>query len=160
MERNQLSFGYIKTEGIGTQCELDVYELIRDYGLQVVYTEDVFMHYIMLREHQPILFDLKGDLNDIWKIQGAGRLIGTTVRTFIVSGEDAIQRLHSIKLQIRRKYAIPCEFDRLREMSYPNFMHAADNYEQVEQDIRVLIPSQLKLCQEVNGVHAISQKTW
>ena len=160
MKKNQLSFGYIKTEGIGTQCEFDTYELIRASKLQVIHQEDVFMHYIMLREHQPILFDLKGDLNDIWKIQGAGRLIGTTVRAFIVTGEDAIQKLYSIKLQIRAKYAVPCEFDRPKEMSYPNYIHAADNYEQVEQDIRVLIPSKLKLCQATNGIHPISKRVW
>lgn len=61
MEKKQLSFGYIKAEGIGTQCELDVFHLIHTHGLHVIHEEDVFMHYIMLREHQPILFDLRGD---------------------------------------------------------------------------------------------------
>lgn len=160
MEKKQLSFGYIKAEGIGTQCELDTYALIHSHGLKIIHQEDVFMHYATLREHQPILFDLKGDLNDIWKIQGAGRLIGSTIRAFIVSGENAIKKLYDIKLEIRQKYALPREFDRDNEISYPNYIHAGDNYEQVEQDIRVLIPSKLKLCQEVNGIHPISVKTW
>lgn len=60
------------------------------------------MNYIKLIEHQPILFDLKGDLNDIRKIQGTGRLIGTTVRSLLVLGEDAIQQSFDTKLNIRR----------------------------------------------------------
>ena len=70
------------------------------------------MDYLRLREHQPILFDIKGDLNDIWKIQGAARLIGTTVRTFGVIGVDAVDALMDVKMAIRDRFAVPCEFDR------------------------------------------------
>ena len=160
MEKNQLSFGYIKSEGIGTACEQDTYDLIAEQNLIITYQEDVFMRYILLREHQPILFDLKGDLNDIWKIQGAARLIGTTVRTFIVVGDRAIPKLHRIKLTIREKYALPCEFDREHEMSYPNFIHASDDYAQVESDIRALLPKKLSLCQHFNGVHRNTKPVW
>ena len=160
MGKSQLSFGYIKAEGIGTQCELETRELIHFNELEIIHEQDVFMSYILLREHQPILFDLKGDLNDIWKIQGAARLIGSTVRTFMVFGEDAIIKLYAIKLAIRKKYAVPCEFDRQKGMSYPNFIHAADDYEQVEQDIRVLVPSKLSSCQTINGRHPITKRVW
>ncbi len=63
MEKKQLSFGNIKTEGIGTQCEFDVFHLVHACGLYIIHEEDVLMHCIMLREHQPILFDLKGESN-------------------------------------------------------------------------------------------------
>ena len=90
MTNKELSFGYIKSEGIGGPCEVEVRRQIEQHDLELLWAKDVFMDYLRLREHQPILFDIKGDLNDIWKIQGAARLIGTTVRTFGVIGVDAV----------------------------------------------------------------------
>jgi hypothetical protein len=156
----QLSFGYIKAEGIGNQCETEVRKLLGKSKLETVWETDVFMSYIKLREHQPILFDLRGELNDIWKIQGAARLIGTTVRTFGVFGDNAISRLMDIKMTIRSQFAVPCEFDRENEISYPNFMHAADDEEQVEQDVRILTPSHLAFCVATNGSHKLTRRVW
>ena len=156
----QLSFGYIKAEGINNKCEREVRRKIKDEGLKIVFEKDVVIKYGDLRKHQPILFDLKNDINDIWKIQGAARLIGSTVRCFIVSGEDAINKLHKIKLEIRKKYALPCEFDRENQKSYPNYMHASDDKEQVEQDIRILLPEMLQYCIEVNGEHITTKTIW
>lgn len=159
-KEKQLSFGYIKTEGIGNNCEKDVKEKIAQADLKVVLERDILVDYFSLRKHQPILFDLDGGLDDVWKIQGAARLIGSTVRGIVVVGEDAIAKLFRIKLEIRRKYALPCEFDRILGVSYPNFMHAADNKEQVEQDIRVLVPDLLQFCIETNGSHQIKDRVW
>jgi hypothetical protein len=118
------------------------------------------MSYLNLREHQPILFDIRGDLNDIWKIQGAARLIGTTVRTMGVLGIEAIDRLMDVKLSIRDQFALPCEFDREKQMSYPNYMHAADDREQVEQDVKILVPEELPIVQQYNGVNRLTKRVW
>jgi hypothetical protein len=158
--RKEISFAYIKSEGIGTECEEEVYKLIDDQGLDILWVTDVFMHYMELRAHQPILFDLKGDLDDIWKIQGAARMIGKPVRTLTMLGEDAISRTFDIKTQIRREYALPCEFDRTHEISYPNYMHAADNLAQVENDVRVLLPDRLVFLRSINGEHPIEEAIW
>lgn len=141
----EVSFAYIKSEGVATTCEDDVYCELNERNLEIIQVKDIFMNYIKLREHQPILFDIKGDLNDIWKIQGAARLIGTTVRTLLVEGDDAIKQTFDAKLKIRQKYALPCEFDRENEMSYPNYLHASDNKAQAQHDVRVLLPDSLPL---------------
>lgn len=156
----ELGFSYIKSEGIGGQCEKEIYDEFDKHDLVIVHIKDLFVSYLKLREHQPILFDIKGDLNDIWKIQGAARLIGSTVRSMLVLGEDSIEKTFDIKQHIRKRYALPCEFDRENEMSYPNFMHAADNKAQVENDVRVLIPEKLEYLRTVNGVHEINEKVW
>lgn len=143
MANKELSFGYVKSEGIDGPCEAEVRRQIEQHDLELLWTRDVFMDYLRLREHQPILFDIKGDINDIWKIQGAARLIGTTVRTLGVVGVDAVDALMDVKMTIRDQFAVPCEFDRERQVSYPNYMHAADDMEQVEQDIKILIPEKL-----------------
>ena len=98
MTSKELSFGYIKSEGIDNACETEVRQQIKLHDLELLWTRDVFMDYLRLREHQPILFDIKGDLNDIWKIQGAARLIGTTVRTIGVVGVEAVNALMDINL--------------------------------------------------------------
>lgn len=157
---HEVGFVYIKSEGLETTCESDVYQELADRGLEIVQAKDIFMSYIKLREHQPILFDIKGDLNDIWKIQGAARLIGTTVRSLLVAGNDAIQQSFDTKLHIRNRYALPREFDREKEMSYPNYIHAADNRAQVQNDIKVLLPESLEFVQEVNGDHQITTRVW
>lgn len=157
---HEISFAYIKSEGIDTTCEQDVYNELEQRELELLQIKDVFVQYIMLREHQPILFDLKGDLNDIWKIQGAARLIGTEVRTLLVTGDDAIEKTFDAKINIRNKYALPCEFDRENEMSYPNYMHAADNKAQVQNDVKVLLPASLDLVQSVNGDHQMNVPIW
>ena len=136
MANKELSFGYVKSEGIDGPCEAEVRRQIEQHDLELLWTRDVFMDYLRLREHQPILFDIKGDINDIWQIQGAARLIGTTVRTLGVVGVDAVDALMDVKMTIRDQFAVPCEFDRERQVSYPNYMHAADDMEQVEQDIQ------------------------
>lgn len=160
MSSHEISFAYIKSEGIDTTCEADVYHELAERELEIVQIKDMFMSYIKLREHQPILFDIKGDLNDIWKIQGAARLIGTTVRTLLIQGDGAIQQTFDTKLKIREKYALPKEFDREKEMSYPNYMHAADNKAQVQNDVKVLLPQDLSLVQQVNGDHPMTTKIW
>jgi len=157
---HEISFVYVKSEGIDTTCEQDVYDALAARELEIVQVKDVFMHYIKLREHQPILFDLKGDLNDIWKIQGASRLIGSTVRTLLVQGQDAIQQSFDTKLDIRKKYALPKEFDREKEMSYPNYMHAADNKSQVQNDVKILLPDRLAQVQAINGDHQLTSEVW
>ena len=106
----EVSFAYIKSEGVATTCEYDIYREFAERDITIIKVEDIFMSYIKLRKHQPILFDIRGELNDIWKIQGAARLIGTTVRTLLVEGNDAIKQTFDTKLCIRRKYALPCEF--------------------------------------------------
>lgn len=156
----EISFSYIKAEGIDGSCEKDVFDEIDRRNLELIQVKDVFMGYLKLREHQPILFDIKGDLNDIWKIQGAGRLIGSTVRTILTQGDDAISQMFDVKMDIRDRYALPREFDRESEMSYPNYMHAADNRAQVENDVRVLLPDNLELVQGVNGINPIRQSIW
>ncbi len=160
MTSKELSFGYIKSEGIDNACEAEVRQQIKLHDLELLWTRDIFMDYLRLREHQPILFDIKGDLNDIWKIQGAARLIGTTVRTIGVVGVEAVNALMDIKLSIRNEFALPCEFDRERQISYPNYMHAADNMEQVEQDVKILIPEKLPLVHQYNGVHKLTKQVW
>ena len=157
---HELGFSYIKSEGIGGECEEEVYDEFEKNDLEIVYARDLFVNYLKLRKHQPILFDIKGDLNDIWKIQGAARLIGSTVRSMLILGDDSIEKTFDIKQRIRKKYAVPCEFDRENETSYPNFMHAADNRAQVENDVRVLIPDKLEYLRSVNGMHEIDQEIW
>lgn len=76
---HEVSFAYIKSEGISNTCEEDVYQELSERNLDIVQVKDIFINYLKLRRHQPILFDIKGDSNDIWKIQGSARLIGTTV---------------------------------------------------------------------------------
>lgn len=68
MTNKELSFGYVKSEGIGGSCEVEVCRQIEQRDLELLWVKDVFMDYLSLREHQPILFDIKGGLNDIWKI--------------------------------------------------------------------------------------------
>lgn len=160
MANKELSFGYVKSEGIDGPCEAEVRKQIEQHDLELLWTKDVFMDYLRLREHQPILFDIKGDLNDIWKIQGAARLIGTTVRTLGVIGIDAVDALMDVKMSIRDQFALPCEFDREKQVSYPNYMHAADDMEQVEQDIKILIPEKLPLAHQYNGVHKLTKRVW
>ena len=160
MANKELSFGYVKSEGIDGPCEAEVCKQIERHDLELLWTKDVFMDYLRLREHQPILFDIKGDLNDIWKIQGAARLIGTTVRTLGVVGVDAVDALMDVKMTIRDRFALPCEFDREKQVSYPNYMHAADDMEQVEQDIKILIPEKLPLAHQYNGVHKLTKRVW
>lgn len=160
MSCKEIGFGYIKQEGIAGPCEEEVYRQLERRDMEILWVKDVFMDYLKLREHQPILFDLRGDLNDIWKIQGAARLIGTTVRTVGILGPNAISELFDIKLSIRGQFALPCEFDRERQMSYPNYMHAADNREQVQQDIKVLVPEELAAVQQCNGVHPLTKGVW
>ena len=160
MANKELSFGYVKSEGIDGPCEAEVCKRIERHGLELLWIKDVFMDYLRLREHQPILFDIKGDLNDIWKIQGAARLIGTTVRTLGVVGVDAVDALMDIKMTIRDRFALPCEFDREKQVSYPNYMHAADDMEQVEQDIKILIPEKLLLAHQYDGVHKLTKRVW
>lgn len=160
MANKELSFGYVKSEGIDGPCEAEVRRQIEQHDLELLWTRDVFMDYLRLREHQPILFDIKGDINDIWKIQGAARLIGTTVRTLGVVGVDAVDALMDVKMTIRDQFALPCEFDRERQVSYPNYMHAADDMEQVEQDIKILIPEKLPLARQYNGVHKLTKRVW
>ncbi len=160
MANKELSFGYVKSEGIDGPCEAEVRRQIEQHDLELLWTRDVFMDYLRLREHQPILFDIKGDINDIWKIQGAARLIGTTVRTLGVVGVDAVDALMDVKMTIRDQFAVPCEFDRERQVSYPNYMHAADDMEQVEQDIKILIPEKLPLARQYNGVHKLTKRVW
>lgn len=58
------------------------------------------------------------------------------MRTLGVVGVDAVDALMDVKMTIRDQFAVPCEFDRERQVSYPNYMHAADDMEQVEQDIQ------------------------
>jgi hypothetical protein len=157
---HEISFAYIKSEGIDTTCEEDIYSEIVARELEIIQVKDIFMNYIKLREHQPILFDLKGDLNDIWKIQGAARLIGTTVRTALVQGDDAIQRTFDTKVDIRERYALPKEFDRDAEMSYPNYMHAADNKAQVQNDVKILLPDSLEQVMLINGDHQMTTAVW
>ena len=159
MANKELSFGYVKSEGIDGPCEAEVRRQIEQHDLELLWTRGVFMDYLRLREHQPILFDIKGDINDIWKIQGAARLIGTTVRTLGVVGVDAVDAL-DVKMTIRDQFAVPCEFDRERQVSYPNYMHAADDMEQVEQDIKILIPEKLPLARQYNGVHKLTKRVW
>lgn len=160
MANKELSFGYVKSEGIDGPCEAEIRKQIERHDLELLWTKDVFMDYLRLREHQPILFDIKGDLNDIWKIQGAARLIGTTVRTLGVVGVDAVDALMDVKMTIRDRFALPCEFDREKQVSYPNYMHAADDMEQVEQDIKILIPEKLPLAHQYNGVHKLTKQVW
>ena len=160
MANKELSFGYVKSEGIDGPCEAEVRRQIEQHDLELLWTRGVFMDYLRLREHQPILFDIKGDINDIWKIQGAARLIGTTVRTLGVVGVDAVDALMDVKMTIRDQFAVPCEFDRERQVSYPNYMHAADDMEQVEQDIKILIPEKLPLARQYNGVHKLTKRVW
>lgn len=160
MANKELSFGYVKSEGIDGPCEAEIRKQIERHDLELLWTKDVFMDYLRLREHQPILFDIKGDLNDIWKIQGAARLIGTTVRTLGVVGIDAVDALMDVKMTIRDRFALPCEFDREKQVSYPNYMHAADDMEQVEQDIKILIPEKLPLVHQYNGVHKLTKRVW
>ena len=156
----EVSFGYIKSEGIDGACEAEVRRQLEQQDLELIWTKDVFMSYLNLRERQPILFDIRGDLNDIWKIQGAARLIGTTVRTMGVLGIEAIDRLMDVKLSIRDQFALPCEFDREKQMSYPNYMHAADDREQVEQDVKILVPEELPIVQQYNGVDRLTKRVW
>ena len=160
MANKELSFGYVKSEGIDGPCEAEIRKQIERHDLELLWTKDVFMDYLRLREHQPILFDIKGDLNDIWKIQGAARLIGTTVRTLGVVGVDAVDALMDVKMTIRDRFALPCEFDREKQVSYPNYTHAADDMEQVEQDIKILIPEKLPLAHQYNGVHKLTKRVW
>lgn len=160
MANKELSFGYVKSEGIDGPCEAEVRRQIEQHDLELLWTRDVFMDYLRLREHQPILFDIKGDLNDIWKIQGAARLIGTTVRTLGVVGVDAVDALMDVKMTIRDRFALPCEFDQEKQVSYPNYMHAADDMEQVEQDIKILIPEKLPLAHQYNGLHKLTKRVW
>lgn len=87
-------------------------------------------------------------------------MIGTTARTLLIEGDDAIQHTFDTKLKIREKYALPREFDREKEMSYPNYMHAADNKAQVQNDVKILLPQNLGLIQRVNGDHPMPQKIW
>jgi hypothetical protein len=157
---HELGFAYIKSEGIGGECEEEVYDELAKNDLEIVYIKDLFVSYLKLRQHQPILFDIKGDLNDIWKIQGAARLIGSTVRSMLILGDDSIDKTFAIKQDIRKRYVLPCEFDRENEMSYPNFMHAADNRAQVENDVRVLIPDKLEYLRAVNGINEIDEQVW
>lgn len=156
----EISFGYIKPEGVDGACEAEVRRQLGQRDLELIWTKDVFMSYLKLREHQPILFDIRGDLNDIWKIQGAARLIGTTVRTIGVLGAEAIAGLKEVKLSIRDQFALPCEFDREKQMSYPNYMHAADDREQVEQDVKILVPEKLPIVQQYNGVNQLTKRVW
>lgn len=156
----ELSFAYIKSEGIDTTCEEDVYKELENRQLEVVQAKDLFMGYMNLRKHQPILFDIKGDMNDIWKIQGAARMIGTTIHSLLVQGEDAIQQCFDTKVDIRNKYALPREFDREKEVSYPNYIHASDNKAQVQHDIDILIPEHSAFVREVNGEHAMMASVW
>lgn len=156
----EVSFGYIKSEGIDGACEAEVRRQLEQRDLELIWTKDVFMSYLNLREHQPILFDIRGDLNDIWKIQGAARLIGTTVRTMGVLGIEAIDGLMDVKMSIRDQFALPCEFDREKQMSYPNYMHAADYREQVEQDVKILVPEKLPIVQQYNGVNRLTKRVW
>jgi len=156
----EISFVYVKSEGVDTTCEQDIFDALDARALEVLQVKDIFMNYIKLREHQPILFDLRGDLNDVWKIQGAARLIGTNVRSLLVQGEDAIRQSFDVKLAIRKKYALPREFDREKEMSYPNYMHAADNKSQVQNDVKVLLPGNLAQVQAINGDHQLTAKVW
>lgn len=156
----EVSFGYIKAEGIDGECEFEVRRQLEQRDLELLWTRDVFMGYLQLREHQPILFDLKGDLNDIWKIQGAARLIGSTVRTMGVLGVDAIEGLLDVKLAIRDQFALPCEFDREKQTSYPNYMHAADDREQVEQDVKILVADKLPIVQSYNGINRLTKRIW
>lgn len=157
---HEVSFAYIKSEGIDGPCEAEVYDELQQRNLELIQTKDLFIGYLKLREHQPILFDLKGDLNDIWKIQGAARLIGTTVRSLLVEGDDAIHECFEAKMSIRNKYALPREFDRENQISYPNYMHAGDNKSQVEHDVAVLLPESLELVQKLNGINPIKEKVW
>lgn len=156
----EVSFLYVKSEGMDGPCEVDVMAGLDERSLEIIHLKDVFMNYIKLREHQPILFDIVGDLNDIWKVQGAARLMGTTVRTMVVGGDQAIEKTADLKAAIRSKYALPCEFDREREMSFPNFVHAADNRPQVDHDIKILVPEQLEFVRSVNGVHEMVDRIW
>lgn len=159
-KKQELSFGYIKAEGIGNKCEQRFRQLVAQKGLMIILERNVFMSYEKIKLHQPILFFLDGSKNDIWKIQSAGRMIGSIVKTFIVSGVNAISDMTDIRNRIRAEFAIPCEFDAEHERSYPNFMHAPDDFEQVEQDIRILLPDMLNFCIQTNGSHLIQKSIW
>lgn len=71
MRSEEISFGYIKSEGIDGSCEAEVRRQLEKRGLELLWVKDVFMDYLSLREHQPVLFDIKGDLNDIRTIAEA-----------------------------------------------------------------------------------------
>ncbi len=75
-------------------------------------------------------------------------------------GVDAVDTLMDVKMAIRDRFAVPCEFDREKQMSYPNYMHAADDMEQVEQDIKILIPEKLPLARQYNGTHKLTKQIW
>lgn len=62
MSSHEVSFAYIKSEGIDTTCEADVYRELAERGLEIVQIKDAFMNYIKLREHQPILFESRATL--------------------------------------------------------------------------------------------------
>lgn len=51
------------------------------------------------------------------------------MRTFGVIGVDVVDDLMDVRMSIRDRFAVPCEFDREKQMSYPNYMHAADDME-------------------------------
>ena len=45
-------------------------------------------------------------------------------------------------------------------MSYPNYMHAADNKAQVQNDVKVLLPQDLETIQRINGDHPMTATVW
>lgn len=77
----------------------------------------------------------------------------------LIEGDDAIQQTFNVKASIRRRY-VPTDFDREAEMSYPNFMHAADNKAQVQNDVQVLLPESLEFIPNINGDHPMTEQIW
>lgn len=60
MANKELSFGYVKSEGIDGPCEAEVRRQIEQHDLELLWTRDVFMDYYGFASTNRYCLTLKG----------------------------------------------------------------------------------------------------
>ena len=146
----EVGFIYIKNEGLNTECEKDIMELLLKQKIEILKQKELVLTEQLLRMHQPIIFTSESE-TEFWKHQSVERMLDKKVKMFMVKSQGCIAITNRIKRLIRSKYTK--EYDVVNKISYPTYMHAASTLEEVERDVFVLMPDQLELLHKINGIH-------
>lgn len=141
---------YIKHEGIGNECEQEIFQHLKNEEIKIHYTKDVILSEYLLKKHQPILFTEEKQ-NEFWKHQSVERMLNKKIKALLVSSNKCIEICNKIKKTIRNKYTP--KYDEINKVSYPTYMHSASNKLEVERDVFYLMPEQLEFLKSINGVN-------
>lgn len=126
----------IKPDAFARNLDSTILHFLRESGLRVVAKKKVQLNEDMVRAYQPILNE-PSEFGEGWKTEAIMALSVRPVLVLLVKGDNAIQKANLLKKQIRSIYCVDPGY---KGRVIFNLLHTADNFSELVNNIRVLIP--------------------